>query len=90
MSLLHKIPPMISALAFGYGVGMAAPETTISSVQRAVVAYHEAPRPALTSASAPPPALPRVNASGIGGDESKELARLREAVARIAKLLVRK
>ena len=26
MSLVQKIPPMVSALAFGYGVGMAAPD----------------------------------------------------------------
>ncbi len=43
MSLIHKIPPMISALAFGYGVGMAAPESTISSVNAAVNGSQEAP-----------------------------------------------
>ena len=37
MSVLHKIPPLVSALAFGYGVGMSAPESTISSVNAAVV-----------------------------------------------------
>jgi membrane-bound lytic murein transglycosylase D len=84
MSLVHKIPPMVSALAFGYGVGMAAPETTISSMQAAVVAYHEAPRHTARAASAPPPALPRVTANGIGGDESRELGKLREAAAREA------
>ncbi|MFO0554563.1 MAG: transglycosylase SLT domain-containing protein [Polyangiaceae bacterium] len=33
MSLVDKIPPLISALAFGYGVGMAAPEVDWSRVQ---------------------------------------------------------
>jgi membrane-bound lytic murein transglycosylase D len=36
MDWLSKIPPMISALAFGYGVGMAAPEATIDRVRTAV------------------------------------------------------
>ncbi|AUX24135.1 Slt family transglycosylase [Sorangium cellulosum] len=39
MSLVHKIPPMVSALAFGYGVGMAAPQSAITSVQSAVATY---------------------------------------------------
>ena len=82
MSLLHKIPPMISALAFGYGVGMAAPESTISSVNAAVNGSQEA-RIAFV-APAPTAPVARVTASGIGGDESKELGRLRAAAAREA------
>src|SRR5262249_38264188 len=85
MSLVQKIPPMVSALAFGYGVGMAAPQSTISSVEAAVVAYHEAPRQTAQVAPAQSTPAPRVTARGIGGDESRELARLREAVVREAK-----
>jgi membrane-bound lytic murein transglycosylase D len=82
MSLVHKIPPMVSALAFGYGVGMAAPESTISSMSAAVSSYHEAPRTAPARPMAPPV---RITAAGIGGDESRELGRLRDASAREAK-----
>lgn len=32
MVWLYKIPPMMSALAFGYGVGMAAPESTLDGM----------------------------------------------------------
>jgi membrane-bound lytic murein transglycosylase D len=87
MSLVHKIPPMISALAFGYGVGMAAPESTISSVHAAVSAYHEGmPRPPLLPSPgasvramlAPPPRVV-AGSVGVGGDESRELSRLRES-----------
>jgi membrane-bound lytic murein transglycosylase D len=60
---------------------MAAPESTISSVQSAVTTYHEAPRAA---PARPPPPAPRISAGGIGGDESSELGRLREVAAREA------
>ena len=39
MVWLHKIPPMMSALALGYGVGMAAPDSTIQDAQAAFDAY---------------------------------------------------
>jgi len=58
MSLLDKIPPMVSALAFGYGVGMAAPDSAITPVRAAVEAYqHGGPgakpaRPAESTAAA--------------------------------------
>ncbi len=76
MSVLHKIPPLVSALAFGYGVGMSAPESTITSVNAAVVAY-QAPggqRPLVLTgapviAGAPRPA----------GEESRELVLMRRA-----------
>jgi membrane-bound lytic murein transglycosylase D len=45
MDWLSKIPPMISALAFGYGVGMAAPETTIAHMHKAVDSASLAGRP---------------------------------------------
>jgi membrane-bound lytic murein transglycosylase D len=74
---------MISALAFGYGVGMAAPESTLASVHAAVAGVHEAPR-APAAALPPVSQVTRVTASGIGGDESRELGRLRELRARDA------
>jgi membrane-bound lytic murein transglycosylase D len=74
---------MISALAFGYGVGMAAPESTISSMQAAAFGQREAPRVAMVAPAPTAPAA-RITASGIGGDESRELERLREAAAREA------
>jgi len=84
MSLVHKIPPMVSAIAFGYGVGMAAPESTIASMDAAMRGRHEA---AHTTYVVPAPTAPvaRITAAGIGGDESKELGRLREAAAREAR-----
>lgn len=36
MTLLSKLPPLVSAVAFGYGVGMAAPDSAISSLKTAV------------------------------------------------------
>jgi membrane-bound lytic murein transglycosylase D len=58
---------------------MAAPESTIASMKTAVVAPHEAPAPAAPPRVAPPA---RITAGGIGGDESRELSRLREVAAR--------
>jgi membrane-bound lytic murein transglycosylase D len=82
MSLIHKIPPLISALAFGYGVGMAAPESTISGVHAAVSAYNQgaAPRPIAPTRplAAVAPLPPRSLAVGTSGDESRELGHLRE------------
>ena len=83
MSLVHKIPPMISALAFGYGVGMAAPDSTITHVHAAVSAYQGVPLTAAAPRSAAGPAsTPRIAASGPGGDESQELSKLRDLVLR--------
>lgn len=89
MSLLHKIPPVISAIAFGYGVGMAAPESAISSVRTAVTgdpgggAYTAS----VVSAGGPgPQARPMpAQAQVLGGMESRELERLRAAAARDAR-----
>jgi membrane-bound lytic murein transglycosylase D len=36
---LTRIPPMVSALAFGYGVGMAAPDSALSDVRTTVGSY---------------------------------------------------
>ncbi|WP_438013925.1 transglycosylase SLT domain-containing protein [Sorangium sp. So ce315] len=96
MSLVHKIPPMVSALAFGYGVGMAAPQAAISSVQSAVSTYQvgegRAAAPvtaaALAAAATPtyaPPARGPGAAAAAPGSESRELSRLRDAAARDAR-----
>lgn len=78
MSVLHKIPPLVSALAFGYGVGMSAPESTITSVNAAVVAYQG---PTADARSAPPPvaAPPSTARLEYGGSESRELLLMRRA-----------
>jgi membrane-bound lytic murein transglycosylase D len=75
MSILHKIPPLVSALAFGYGVGMSAPESTITSVNAAVVAY-QAP----ADVRAAPVAAPSSQAKpAYAGEESRELVSIRRA-----------
>ncbi|MFO0592764.1 MAG: transglycosylase SLT domain-containing protein [Polyangiaceae bacterium] len=76
MSVLHKIPPLVSALAFGYGVGMSAPESTITSVNAAVVAY-QAPtglRPVIVAPQQVTSGSPRP-----AGEESRELNLMRRA-----------
>jgi membrane-bound lytic murein transglycosylase D len=76
MSVLHKIPPLVSALAFGYGVGMSAPESTITSVNAAVVAY-QAPgghRPIVLASAPVTTGAPRP-----AGEESRELVLMRRA-----------
>ncbi len=89
MSLLHRIPPLVSALAFGYGIGMTAPETAIAPVSAAVGVHRESERapaaesPALrgrpTGSSAKKlPASAEGYAARTGGPESRELNRLRE------------
>src|SRR4051794_19095285 len=77
MSLLHRIPPMVSALAFGYGVGMAAPESTLRTVHTAVAGPADSPSFGVAAA---PPLAPRSAAARAPdpvGDESRELSRLR-------------
>jgi membrane-bound lytic murein transglycosylase D len=83
MSLVHKIPPMISALAFGYGVGMAAPESTIDSVNASLRGRQDAPVVATAAPRYAP--IAKIKASGIGGSESRELEKLREVAARDAR-----
>ncbi len=78
MSLLHRIPPMISAIAFGYGVGMAAPEATIDSMQ-AAVAGAQTQVVVAPSFNAPPRTEARWLGAPLGGQESSELERLRAA-----------
>jgi membrane-bound lytic murein transglycosylase D len=76
MSLVDKIPPLVSALAFGYGVGMAAPDHTLASVQTAVIGA--APSEVRPRATMPLPASPQLHlAASIPGGESALLAELR-------------
>ena len=80
MSVVAKIPPLVSALAFGYGVGMAAPESTIASMQVAVDGYSGTlpadGQPLLPATRyAPPPQ----RAKPASEEESPQLVRLREA-----------
>jgi membrane-bound lytic murein transglycosylase D len=79
MSLVEKIPPLISALAFGYGVGMAAPEGALDKMQAAIVEnvrQKPAPRVAARAPAEVPPVEKR-----LPGDESDALAELRAAHA---------
>lgn len=39
MSLVDKIPPLVSAIAFGYGIGMAAPEGAVKHVDASMRHY---------------------------------------------------
>ena len=81
MTLVAKIPPLVSALAFGYGVGMAVPDGAIASMQTAVhgPTARDQGRAAPSVILAPPP---RTAAADMGGPESEMLARLRDEVAR--------
>jgi len=89
MSLIDKIPPMISAVAFGYGVGMAAPESAIESMQGAVApsprdaAYAYAARRAPNAPMFSQPVALRGEYAvpSPGGVESLELQQLRQAGA---------
>ncbi|MDI1476165.1 lytic transglycosylase domain-containing protein [Polyangium sp. y55x31] len=96
MSLLHRIPPLVSALAFGYGVGMSAPDAALAPVQAAVVAVAPTPGarpeagqvPLVVDPSRAPlrtePARGGVTAARMGGPESQQLGRLREVEMREA------
>ncbi|HTJ83617.1 MAG TPA: transglycosylase SLT domain-containing protein [Polyangiaceae bacterium] len=76
MSFVEKIPPLISALAFGYGVGMAAPDIAVDKVQGAVAGYQAAGQAKIKDA-APAPALSVALEKKLPGDESPLLAELR-------------
>lgn len=84
MSLLNRIPPLISALAFGYGVGMAAPDGALTSVRSAVSdAAHPVVTTTATTAGAVGvlPPLPLLSPSRVYAAESRELLRLRDSGA---------
>lgn len=76
MSLLHKIPPLISALAFGYGVGMAAPEDSIGQV-RGVLAQDSKPAPKRPRRPAAAEPLSPSLEQRLSGEESSALRELR-------------
>jgi membrane-bound lytic murein transglycosylase D len=88
MSLVHRIPPLISALAFGYGVGMAAPDGAIDSVHSAVRAGG---RPIVTTTATQAgavgalPPLPQLSPARVYAEESRELSRLRDTGPREAR-----
>jgi membrane-bound lytic murein transglycosylase D len=87
MSFVNRIPPLVSALAFGYGVGMAAPESTLAQMRaaaRAAVAESPAERDFATRRrqAVLPQRTAGIQTTGLSGDESRELARLREVAVR--------
>src|SRR5215471_10705440 len=87
MSLVHKIPPLVSAIAFGYGVGMAAPDSTIAPMKDAVLSHERIDGPALLAATSKNDASPLLEhgvTKPLSGEESTELGRLRAAQVREA------
>ncbi|HSN97820.1 MAG TPA: transglycosylase SLT domain-containing protein [Candidatus Nanopelagicales bacterium] len=97
MSFVHKIPPMVSALAFGYGVGMAAPDAAITPVRAAVAVYQQGAPPPRSMEAVPGGTVQARGGRTVEGEgraavgaegalparrESHELGRLREAQAR--------
>ncbi len=99
MSLLHRIPPLVSALAFGYGVGMTAPDAALAPVQAAVVAVsvpHGGPPrsdilafplggdPSREASRGEASMRGGITSARMGGSESRELGKLREVGARDA------
>lgn len=80
MSLVDKIPPLVSALAFGYGVGMAAPDLDLDK-QGAGLAQQNAQLAAgPRTGPLPPPYSPTLE-QRLPGGESKALTELRFARA---------
>ncbi len=81
MSLVDKIPPLVSALAFGYGVGMAAPDGALHQVRGALVAQAvTAPSAGQGKKVAIEPIDPALD-KRLPGKESDTLAQLRSAHA---------
>ncbi len=81
MSLVDKIPPLVSALAFGYGVGMAAPDGALDRMHVASVAL-VAPHDGLGKTRRPTiePINPALD-KRLPGKESDALAQLRSTHA---------
>ncbi len=75
MSLVEKIPPLISALAFGYGLVMATPDDALERVQGAVDGYRSAA--VVTKKAATAPVLSPAVEQKLAGGESPLLAELR-------------
>jgi membrane-bound lytic murein transglycosylase D len=74
MSLVQKIPPLISALAFGYGVGMAAPEGSIGQVKTALT---QEDKPAKKERHREPDPVSPALEQRLAGEESSALRELR-------------
>ena len=77
MSLVEKIPPLISALAFGYGVGMAAPD--VSFDKKTEEAQRPKPRVTRMAESHVAPGLSASLESKLPGEEASGLRELRAA-----------
>jgi membrane-bound lytic murein transglycosylase D len=77
MSLVDKIPPLVSALAFGYGVGMAAPDGALHKMHDAIVDQTRS-KPVGRPQAQRSAALP---GKKLTGGESEALAELRTAHA---------
>jgi len=77
MSLVAKIPPLISALAFGYGVGMAAPDDALHKVHEAIADGVVSGKPQAARARV----APQTANAKLPGGESNALAELRGAHA---------
>lgn len=78
MSLVEKIPALISALAFGYGVGMAAPDVSLD--KKSGEAQRPKPRVTRTMDSAAPSLSAKLEAR-LPGEEASGLRELRAARA---------
>jgi membrane-bound lytic murein transglycosylase D len=76
MSLVDKIPPLVSALAFGYGVGMAAPDGALHQVRGAFVSQVTPAGAAHGKKAAIEPVSPALEKK-LAGRESDTLAELR-------------
>lgn len=79
MSLVAKLPPLVSALAFGYGVGMAAPDTALHKVHGALAAQ-VAPADGVQRRVPIEPLNPALDKK-LPGRESDALAQLRSGHA---------
>ncbi len=80
MSFVEKIPPLISALAFGYGVGMAAPSVSLESMRAPAKAQQVQAREK-EGHRAPAPKLSATLESRLPGQEPNLLKELRAARA---------
>ena len=82
MSLVEKIPPLVSALAFGYGVGMAAPDVDLDPAHGALILRTSSPsetKSVVSEVRRPAAELPRALESRLAGEESPLLRELRAA-----------
>ncbi len=87
MDWLSKIPPMISALAFGYGLGMAAPEAAIDRVRTAVEPNGRRSSATATASSRQAGVLPHGHA-GFGPTGGPPVATLARPATRSSRMAV--